>query len=70
MAKHRNPRDASQPTDPKMLARMLQAYDEGKTLVRSVDLSNPTSRTDGSRKVLLLIVESPPKCERSVDSSE
>jgi hypothetical protein len=68
--KHRNPRDASKPTDPKMLARMLRAYDAGETLARSVDLSNPTPRPDGSRKVLMLIVESPQKSPRSAGSSE
>lgn len=67
--KYKNPRDASKPTDPKLLARMLKDYDEGKTLVRSVDLSNPP-KTTGLCKALTLIVGLCVKSPRSVDSRE
>lgn len=67
--KYKNPRDASKPTDPKLLAQMLKDYDDGKTLARSVDLSNQTKKT-GPDKVLMLIVESYMKSPRSADTSE
>ena len=57
MPNYKNPRDPSKPTDLKLLVQMLKDYNEGKTLVRSVDLSNPPKAT-GADKVLPLIVES------------
>ena len=69
MPNYKNPRDPSKPTDPKLLAQMLKDYNEGKTLVRSVDLSNQP-KTTGGDKVLSLIVESYMKSPRSVSSQE